>query len=81
MMITSPECTNHSIAKGVARKYQQTKNLFGDICIDPSAERSRATMWDVPRFAEYHNYKIIIVENVVDARDVDYVGCLVTCNA
>ena len=68
MMITSPECTNHSIAKGVARKYQQTKNLFGDICIDPSAERSRATMWDVPRFAEYHNYKIIIVENVVDAR-------------
>lgn len=24
-------------------------------------------MWDVPRFAEYHNYEIIIVENVVDA--------------
>lgn len=24
-------------------------------------------MWDVPRFAEYHNYNIIIVENVVDA--------------
>jgi DNA (cytosine-5)-methyltransferase 1 len=25
-------------------------------------------MWDVPRFAEYHNYNLIIVENVVDAR-------------
>ena len=25
-------------------------------------------MWDVPRFAEYHNYRLIIVENVVDAR-------------
>src|SRR5690606_31833402 len=31
-------------------------------------DRSRATMWDVPRFAEYHDYNIIIVENVVDAR-------------
>ncbi|MBL7859520.1 MAG: hypothetical protein JNJ65_00065 [Cyclobacteriaceae bacterium] len=31
-------------------------------------KRSRATMWDVPRFAEYHSYEIIIVENVVDAR-------------
>lgn len=25
-------------------------------------------MWDVPRFAEYRQYRIIIVENVVDAR-------------
>lgn len=32
-------------------------------------ERSRATMWDVPRFAEYHDYNIIIVENVVEARE------------
>jgi len=24
-------------------------------------------MWDVPRFAEYHRYRIIITENVVDA--------------
>jgi DNA (cytosine-5)-methyltransferase 1 len=25
-------------------------------------------MWDVPRFAEYHHYNLIIVENVADAR-------------
>lgn len=50
------------------RKYQQTNTLFGDLTIDPAAERSRATMWDVPRFAEYHKYNLIIVENVVEAR-------------
>jgi DNA (cytosine-5)-methyltransferase 1 len=64
ILITSPECTNHSLAKGKKRK--QTTDLF--TALDPEAERSRATMWDVPRFAEYHNYEIIIVENVVDAR-------------
>ena len=68
ILITSPECTNHSLAKGVKRKYQQTNTLFGDLTIDPAAERSRATMWDVPRFAEYHKYNLIIVENVVEAR-------------
>ena len=36
--------------------------------LDPAAVRSRATMWDVPRFAEYHKYNMIVVENVVDAR-------------
>jgi DNA (cytosine-5)-methyltransferase 1 len=66
MLITSPECTNHSLAKGVERrKYQM--NMFDKKLIDPSAERSRATMWDVPRFAEYHDYEIVKVENVVDA--------------
>lgn len=67
ILITSPECTNHSLAKGAKRKQQNQLNLFGGK-IDEGAERSRATMWDVPRFAEVHNYNIIIVENVVDAR-------------
>ena len=68
ILITSPECTNHSLAKGRKRKYQQTRTLFGDLTIDPAAERSRATMWDVPRFAEIHDYNLIIAENVVEAR-------------
>jgi DNA (cytosine-5)-methyltransferase 1 len=34
---------------------------------DEAAERSRATMWDVVRFAEHHRYTSVIVENVVDA--------------
>src|SRR5690606_29207675 len=36
---------------------------------DEAAERSRATMWDVVRFAEYHRYRYLLVENVVDARE------------
>ena len=67
ILITSPECTNHSLAKG-QKQVKNQMDLFASGKLDASAERSRATMWDVPRFAEYHNYNIIIVENVVDAR-------------
>lgn len=66
ILITSPECTNHTLAKGKPRRYYE-KDLFGNVLIDPSEERSRATMWDVPRFAEYHDYEIVVVENVVEA--------------
>ena len=62
----SPECTNHSVAKGRRREAAQP-DLFGQTLPDAAAERSRATMWDVPRFAEYHRYRAVIVENVVDA--------------
>lgn len=67
ILITSPECTNHSLAKGVKIAKKQIE-LYDQGVLDPAAERSRATMWDVPRFAEYHKYNAIIVENVVDAR-------------
>lgn len=67
VLITSPECTNHSIAKG-KKRVQAQLDMYDKGILDAAAERSRATMWDVPRFAEYHNYNAIIVENVVDAR-------------
>lgn len=67
ILITSPECTNHSLANG-KRKPSRQFDMFNPHAVDPAEERSRATMWDVPRFAEYHDYRIIIVENVVDAR-------------
>lgn len=63
----SPECTNHSIAKGKRRTDTDQPDLFGDVLPDHVAERSRATMWDVPRFTEAHAYDTVIVENVVDA--------------
>jgi len=63
----SPECTNHSVGKGVKRPTGQL-DMFKPQAPDPEAERSRATMWDVPRFAEYHQYDVVLVENVVDAR-------------
>lgn len=60
----SPECTWHSNASG--RKRQgDTCALWGDT--NPAGERSRATMWDVPRFAEAHRYPVVFVENVVEA--------------
>lgn len=67
ILITSPECTNHSIAKG-ARRQKKQRNLLEQDKLDKDAERSRATMWDVVRFAEEHHYRLIVVENVVDVR-------------
>lgn len=67
ILIGSPECVNHSLAKGVKRPTRQA-SLFESAAPDPAAERSRATMWDIPRFAEVHTYRMIIVENVPDAR-------------
>lgn len=64
----SPECTNHSVAKG-RRRVDTQPDLFGEVLPDAAAERSRATMWDVPRFAEVHRYQAVIVENVVDAHN------------
>lgn len=63
----SPECTNHSQAKGRKRGTDSQPDLFGELLPDEAAVRSRSTMWDVPRFAEHHRYDAVIVENVVDA--------------
>lgn len=71
MLITSPECTVHSPAGGGQAKKKQFGNqigLDGRLASEIAEERSRATMWDVCRFAEYHKYELIICENVVEAR-------------
>ncbi|RJQ66163.1 DNA cytosine methyltransferase [Pseudonocardiaceae bacterium YIM PH 21723] len=60
----SPECTNHSQAKGVKRLKEP--DLFGETLPDEAAKRSRATMWDVVSFTACHQYEAIVVENVVD---------------
>ncbi|MFJ9365407.1 DNA cytosine methyltransferase [Nocardia sp. NPDC101769] len=67
LLWASPECTNHSQARGRRRNIDSTPDLFGEILPDEAAERSRATMWDVVRFTEHHRYRGVIVENVVDA--------------
>jgi len=68
MLITSPSCTNHSLAKGAKRRNLAQLGMFEDNQGSAVEERSRATMWDVVRFAEYHQYDLVIVENVPDAR-------------
>ncbi|MFC8077530.1 DNA cytosine methyltransferase [Streptomyces sp. NPDC057307] len=55
----SPSCTKHSVAQGKARAESSQ---------DVDAERSRATMWDIQRFTEYHQYRFVFVENVVEVR-------------
>lgn len=64
----SPSCTNHSLAKGKKRKNLNQLDLWGETGIDPTEERSRATMREVVEFSAYHHYEIVIVENVVDIR-------------
>lgn len=68
-LLASPECTNHTGAKGKKRKGLGQMDLWGNHKIDPAEERSRATMWDVVRFAEHHRYQNVVVENVVEAYD------------
>lgn len=66
--IVVKNCTNHSIARGKKRSQDgMGPDLFGQGLPEEAAQRSRATMWDVPRFAESHRYQAVIVENVVDA--------------
>lgn len=65
----SPECTNHSVAKGKKRDHGEWNDgLFAPDGSSEAEIRSRATMWDVPRFCEEHAYRLVIVENVVDSR-------------
>jgi DNA (cytosine-5)-methyltransferase 1 len=73
VLLASPECTNHSIAKGGKRRKPQHASLFDDgPGSDDEQDRSRATMWDVVRFTEQKllkgkPYKAMVVENVTDA--------------
>ncbi len=73
ILIASPECTNHSLAKGARRQKPQASSLWEDgPAGDAEQDRSRATMHDVWRFADIkmqqgRPYKAIVVENVVDA--------------
>ncbi len=60
VLITSPECKEHSYAKG---RPKDDPSLF-DPTGDQTAERSRSTMDEVPRWAEIKRYQAVIVENV-----------------
>ncbi|GHO94822.1 hypothetical protein KSF_048700 [Reticulibacter mediterranei] len=69
ILIASPECTSHSLAKGRKRK-EQGASLWDTGEPDLAAEaeeRSRCTMWTPLDWAEYHDYQGVILENVVDA--------------
>src|SRR5436305_8981112 len=69
MLMASPECTSHTLAKGRKRTEQAQLALWaGEPDLEAEAEeRSRCTMWTPLDWAECHNYQIVILENVVDA--------------
>jgi DNA (cytosine-5)-methyltransferase 1 len=48
----SPECPAWSSARGRRRDYDQQPDLFGETLPDEAADRSRALMWDVPRYLD-----------------------------
>jgi DNA (cytosine-5)-methyltransferase 1 len=61
----SPECTKWSQANGKALPAIE-EGLFEDPLSNEAAQRSRLLMFDVLKFAEYHRYRVMIIENVVD---------------
>lgn len=65
MLWASPECTKWSQANG-AKLPAIEEGLFEDPLSDDAKNRSRLLMFDVLRFIEYHRYRLVIVENVVD---------------
>ena len=60
VLFTAPECRSRSYARG---RPKDDPSLF-DPAGDATEERSRATMDEVPRFAEARRYVMVVVENV-----------------
>lgn len=76
MLWASPECTKWSIANSKAKELSVSMGgdptLFDDVPDELISEgedeitRSRLLMFDVLRFIEYHRYRVVAIENVVD---------------
>jgi DNA (cytosine-5)-methyltransferase 1 len=69
----SPECPTWSQARGHRRDYDKQPDLFGETLPDEATDRSRALMWDVPRYLEAMQLRgrpvlAGVVENVTDVR-------------
>lgn len=68
IFIAGPSCTDHSNAKGKKIVDQMQMSLpfdeEEDTLHDLNSERTRVTLFDIPRFAAIHQYLMILVENV-----------------
>ncbi len=70
ILVASPECTAHTLAKGKSRSNQGQLSFWdteGPDMTTEAEERSRCTMWTPLDWAEAHDYQAVILENVVDA--------------
>jgi DNA (cytosine-5)-methyltransferase 1 len=66
-------CPTWSQARGHRRDYDKQPDLFGETLTDEATDRSRALMWDVPRYLEAMQLRgrpvlAGVVENVTDVR-------------
>jgi len=59
-------CTDWSLAKGARRRNMGQLDLWGDDGLDPTAERTRVTMWDPLRYCDIHDPDGGIIENVTE---------------
>ncbi len=59
-------CTDWSLAQGVRRRNMGQLDLWGDDGLDPTAERTRVTMWDPLRYCDTHDPDGGVIENVVE---------------
>lgn len=69
----SPECPQWSNARGKQRDFDRQPDLFGETLCDEAADRSRALMWDVPRYLaamKGRGRPVLagVVENVTEVR-------------
>lgn len=69
----SPECPTWSQARGARRDFDKQPDLFGETLPDEATDRSRALMWDVPRYLDAMQLRgrpvlAGVVENVTDVR-------------
>jgi DNA (cytosine-5)-methyltransferase 1 len=69
----SPECPQWSQARGKQRDFDRQADLFGETLADEAADRSRALMWDVPRYLgamKDRGRPVLagVVENVTEVR-------------
>jgi DNA (cytosine-5)-methyltransferase 1 len=69
----SPECPQWSQARGKQRDFDRQPDLFGETLGDEAADRSRALMWDVPRYLgamKGRGRPVLagVVENVTEVR-------------
>lgn len=66
ILAASPECPKFSQARGKKRDQLRGQMHLWKPLPPEAEERSRATMWTVPEFAEYHQHDVLFVENVVE---------------
>lgn len=69
----SPECPQWSQGRGKRRDFDKQPDMFGETLPGEAADRSRALMWDVPRYLEAMQVRgrpVLggVVENVTDVR-------------